>query len=696
MMNTNFRSLPTFCFLFFCALLPHLAKAQDKEMCYTAQLQEEWFRKHPELREKQKRERTPILAKPAAASIYTIPVVFHILHTGGVENISDAQIQDAMAILNRDFNKQNADTVNVVPAFKPLIGNAGIHFQLATRDPNGNCTNGIIRHWDAKTHAWDGSFSDYLYSWPSAQYLNVYVVRTITFNAAGYTYLPNSGIPADVDAVVMLSSYVGSIGTSNPGLSRVLTHECGHWLDLEHVWGWSSVGTTCGDDGVMDTPVTKGYTSCNLNGAQICTSGITENVQNFLDYSYCSLMFTAGQVQRMQSAMTNPSYNRDFLSNPQNLNLTGITNPAQNCQTKLDIQAVPVTTVCAGRSLSLKSFTWNANPISYQWSASSGALISSPTSQSTSIQFLTPGQVSVSCIVTSAGGTDQKSTVVTVLNGNTNITASAIENFENTFLAMPPNWFVVNPTTLQQKWEISTADGFGGGRCTMVPGETLPPGSEEILESPSYDFKNNPGAVFSFKYAYARFSSTHQDIFKVQASKNCGGSWTDIWVPGMTSLSQGSGGTTAQLFRPNASQWKSYVITSHPNFIPFLSEENVKFRFYFREDDQGLGMGNRFYLDDVNFTTALGIQHLELKNNFKIIPNPSDGRFALQFYAEQANAVNYRITDLGGQTLFSDTVNAVQGDNKIIAGADLSLAAGLYLIEVEFPEGRIRSKLIIE
>lgn len=662
--------------------------------CYTSELQEAWFQKNPEKRRLFDEARSRSLAasehlRPSAAGIYTIPVVFHILHTGGNENISDAQVIDQVNILTRDFNKLNADTVNAHPAFKSIIGNPQIVFELAKRDPNGNCTNGIIRHWDNNTHAWDGNFSDYLYSWPSNQYLNVYVVKTITFNAAGYTYLPASGVPPAVDCIVMLSSYVGSIGTSNVSLSRVLTHECGHWLDLEHTWGWNAVGTVCGDDGVSDTPITKGFTSCTPQ-AQICTSGIFENVQNYMDYSYCCLMFTAGQAARMQSAMTNPGYGRDGLSTSQNLLQTGITNPGSNCQTQLELKAVPGATICTGKPLAVKCFTWNANPQSYQWSASAPAVIAAPGSQSTTIVFSSPGTVTVSCIVNSAGGSVQKSVVVTVVNGLTDITTNTTEQFNNGGVALPALWSIDNPTTPSETWLISPINGVNGSGCVCAPGEIFSPGTEEFLISPSYDFKNYPGATFGFKYAYAKAAVTHADVFKVQASADCGNTWTDVWVPGMTFLSQGSGGVSSTLFQPNANQWKYYEVSQHPNFMPFLNEDNVRFRFYFKEDPSGNQPGNRFYLDDITYTRPVGISELALSEGLTIYPNPNAGSFVVKLSHSPQPGALVLITDIAGRVVYSADFD------KPAVEINEDLASGIYFVKVVQATGIAVRKMLVE
>src|SRR5690606_20335294 len=82
---------------------------------------------------------------PESSSLYTIPVVVHVVHLNGAENISDEQIYDAIEVLNRDFNKENSDTSQVVSSFGGIIGNAQIEFKLASKDPNGDCHKGITR-----------------------------------------------------------------------------------------------------------------------------------------------------------------------------------------------------------------------------------------------------------------------------------------------------------------------------------------------------------------------------------------------------------------------------------------------------------------------------------------------------------------------------------------------------------------------
>ncbi len=195
---------------------------------------------------------------------YIIPIVFHILHENGDENISDKQVLDQIKILNRDFNKLNDDASTVHPDFKDIIANCNFEFRLPTKDPQGNCTNGINHYYSNLTN--NAGENSKINQWNRAQYLNVWLVKSIgRSGVAGYAFFPTDAVGDfyKSDGIIIKHDYIGSIGTSTAYKSRALTHEIGHYLGLPHVWGFNNdPEEVCGDDGIPDTPKTKGYRTC--------------------------------------------------------------------------------------------------------------------------------------------------------------------------------------------------------------------------------------------------------------------------------------------------------------------------------------------------------------------------------------------------------------------------------------------------
>lgn len=198
-------------------------------------------------------------------TVYTIPLVFHVIHQYGSENISDEQIYRQVEILNRDYRMKNSDTSNIVPIFKSLKGDVFLEFKLASKDPQGNCTNGIEHIYSHE--AFSGDDNSKLNGWHREQYLNVWVVAKMKEGTAGYSMYPSSvsdGSGFFRDGVIILNSYIGETGTSSAYSSRALTHEIGHWLGLAHPWGDNnSPEQGCKDsDNIDDTPFTAGHLSC--------------------------------------------------------------------------------------------------------------------------------------------------------------------------------------------------------------------------------------------------------------------------------------------------------------------------------------------------------------------------------------------------------------------------------------------------
>ncbi|MDB5240850.1 MAG: Ulilysin [Spirosoma sp.] len=257
-------------------------------------------------------------------TIYRIPVVVHVVHNmasgeiGGITNgnISDEQIASQIQVLNEDYRRQpgtNGFNTN------PVGADARIEFFLATKDPAGQPTTGITRHYYAKKASFDVFNDDVLLSqiayWPSDRYLNIWVTKVDSY--LGFTQFPTtadtlSGLPANsnefVDGSIIDYRYfgrqIGTVRNSTYCCGRTTTHEIGHWLGLLHTWG----DAVCGNDYVTDTPTSEGSNQ-TVNCKEIfstCSGRRTRNmIENFMDYSpdLCMNVFTQGQVNRMRTVL---------------------------------------------------------------------------------------------------------------------------------------------------------------------------------------------------------------------------------------------------------------------------------------------------------------------------------------------------------------------------------------------------------
>ena len=258
-------------------------------------------------------------------TIYRIPVVVHVVHNtasgeiGGIANgnISDEQIASQIQVLNEDYRRQpgtNGFNTN------PVGADARIEFFLATKDPTGQPTTGITRHYYANKASFDVFNDDVLLSqiayWPSDRYLNIWVTK-VENKYLGYTQFPTmadtlSGLPANanefVDGSIIDYKYfgrqIGTVRNSTYCCGRTVTHEIGHWLGLLHTWG----DAVCGNDYVADTPPAEGSNQ-TVNCKEIfstCSGRRTRNmIENFMDYSpdLCMNVFTQGQVNRMRTVL---------------------------------------------------------------------------------------------------------------------------------------------------------------------------------------------------------------------------------------------------------------------------------------------------------------------------------------------------------------------------------------------------------
>jgi hypothetical protein len=250
---------------------------------------------------------------PLPPGILTIPVVVHVVYRTPEENISDEQIKSQIVALNEDYQAKNSDLSKVPEPFKPVIGNAGIGFVLATTDPLGRPTTGITR---TKTDRTGFTFTpdDNLKvrskggvdPWDTERYLNIWVAKLD--GVVEYSQFP--GGSKATDGVVISHTAFGTSGTAKApnNRGRGATHSIAHYLNVLHIWG--DAQNCAGNDFVADTPPqekpnfgkpTFPRISCN-------NSPNGDMFMNFLDYvdDDSMYMFTRGQVLRMRETLQGP------------------------------------------------------------------------------------------------------------------------------------------------------------------------------------------------------------------------------------------------------------------------------------------------------------------------------------------------------------------------------------------------------
>jgi len=334
---------------------------QYNEKCATAEIGSKYIAENPGMEAAFRQYQQDVLqraeafeeanagAKKTTASV-TIPVVFHIILTqaeiddiGGTQAVYERALAQ-LEVMNECFNASNADTNKVPTVFKPLLGNAEIHFGPAHRTPAGKSTSGIeikvapagfpgfaVGDGNAKKTSAGG-----LDPWDNKKYLNIWVVTLSTSNVLGYGYSPTYADllnrPNETGIVVTYKAW-GKRKMLQDGsyingahLGRTLVHELGHFFNLWHIWGNVPVGSgSCNkndpdplkyDDGVTDTPPQKDANQTCPGLSTVvpnCTNSPGgEMFMNFMDYpgDACILLFTKGQVNRMKAEVVpgGPSY----------------------------------------------------------------------------------------------------------------------------------------------------------------------------------------------------------------------------------------------------------------------------------------------------------------------------------------------------------------------------------------------------
>lgn len=621
-----------------------------------------------------------------------IPVVVHVIHDGDNGNIPFSQIEEALVVLNEDFNKMNADAINArntaTAPFAPIASDMEIEFALAKIDPNGNCTNGVERRNSAvgtyngddtksKTYAGGG-----LDAWDRNKYFNIWVVNSIDNDGdpgiiLGYAQFPNWG-SANTYGVIIRHDRFG-VGTD-----RTISHEVGHCFGLAHTFqsGCGGNGSNCGNqgDGCCDTPpVDEAHWSCSQtqnNCSQIPNGDYygfdaLDQFENFMSYSPCQYMFTEDQKSIVHANMSNIGH----LSNLASLSTqtaTGVNLPEVLCKAEFS-STNPI--ICAGSTVDFADYSYSG-VTGRSWSFVGGTPDVS-TDSAVTITYNTPGIYEVSLNVTdgTSNQTETKTAYVSVLPVP-GVALPYSEGFESITFPDNYNFFVENDDE-GNTWEVTSTAASSGSKSLKMSNYNVDAGTEDRFVSgpidlsvvdPSDDF------LLTFKYAYNKKSTTDDEWLRVYVSKDCGVTWSlrkNIHGDALSTE------TSPGAYTPGIEdEWTSVSIT---NITSTYFVENFRYKIQFDGED-----GNNIYIDDINLypTSWLGTNEVEIETELNVYPNPANDMVNINFVSPTSQNVTIDIYNAVGQKVSSIFAGDLNPGNNDFSTSIAALTNGIYYIRI--------------
>lgn len=670
----------------------------QSQTCLTDKLNDQILQKDSALRAQSEEFYAGVQAISSSkrASKYIVPVVFHVIHTDGSENISKQQIDDQIRILNEDYSYNNSNKSSIRQIFQGVAADMEIEFRLAKIDPAGNCTDGINRVYSSK-HINAGDAVKMLANarWPNQNYLNIWTVSSINSDNSpgtilGYAYFPSTSAGltySSIDGVIVRSDYVGSMGTSNANKAgRVLTHEVGHYLGLLHPFQDSCDG----GDHCDDTPPVYGtFANANCNpSVNTCHNDIPDlpdMFENYMDYSEgrCQALFTLDQKAIVHHTFEFYSHRKHLVSQ-ENLIATGVLlqDHAPLAGFGSDVQII-----CAGESVSFYEAGCVSQASSRNWTFE-GADITTSNSANPTVTYSQPGSYKVSLSVSNSFGSNEivKESYITVLPSEAIDKGYLRQTFESPYFREGEGWTTVTEEG-QSAFIRTTEVAYSGSASLLAPinGATRK-GKLYRLISPKVDLRplTGKGPRLSFMCAYAKPDLDANDVLKVYSSVDCGNTWVLRYTQSGTGLYSTTYAEYAYI--PHSKdEWKRHSVTLNS----LQNESNVMFMIEVTSD-----AGGPLYIDDINVSQFnTGMTELQSEIQLQIAPVPVNAQTSISFDAFEGGQAALEVFDAYGRSVYTQNYEVGAGQQEIKLGNAWVRNSGVYFLKLSIGSLIYKSKI---
>lgn len=592
---------------------------------------------------------------------YTIPVVAHIVYADSATNISDAQLHSQIRILNEDYRK-----INGTPGDGHGV-DTRIQFCLATQDPDGKPTTGILRiNSSLSAHKTiEEAQLKTLSAWDDSRYLNIWIVESVTLidpggqdpprGILGYASFPtlSHGLP---QGVVIDHTFVGDTGTVSAPYDRgrTLTHEVGHYLGLYHPFesegvceGFSENNCLSSGDRVCDTPAqllpTYGCPDTATNSCEDRPCDRPDPAFNYMNYTddLCMDGFTAGQAARMQFFLEGA---RASLVADSNLVFTGCDSVVFLTRPTADF-TVSSRVTCINQTIQFEELSQGC-PDSLEWFFPGGIPAQSTAAQ-VSVTYPLPGTFPVTLIVHNDAGSDTL-TRNDLIRTSVAVQAEAwSESFES--ILFPPLGWQLSDTDERGSWlRTSLASGTGQFSAFIPHFDSPSCGESDILISPPLETSNRPWELqFSYAYQARNTNSWDADEFQVAVSDDCGAPWLPVFFKAGQGLATVSGTKADGPFIPGISDWEEVTI----DLSPFTGSTHLRIRFSTRGKN-----GQNLYLDNILIRPSTSVSIDPAAEQPLVFPNPFSDQIRIRMPQWSGRSEQVVLFDLQGRQVADEII----------------------------------------
>jgi PKD repeat protein len=651
---------------------------------------------------------------------YVIPCVVHVVHRPGTTQLDSLPKAIILDQMNRGLHK-DFRALPGTNAFGHKAVDMRMEFNLATLDPQGNPTDGILYHADGDFSNVSQSQSAVMksrYNWDQTKYFNIWVVNNIDGGGGGGTILGfarfpvSTGTPYSDDGIVVRHNNFSANGDfSDRSYGRTTTHEIGHWINLFHTFQSGCAG----GDLVADTPpegsepifgsCTRRYNRCNNDNPDL-----PENNKNYMGYLDDLAMnhFTRGQRTRAEAVFESPNFIQRYgLWQMSNLEATG-TGPFK-APAIADFY-VSHRNTCPGQPVTFYDYSMGM-PHEWEWTfPTADAGYQSSTERTPTVIFSTPGAHSATLRVTNRAGSKD-----TTIHGIVEVrdivpkTMPYTVSFETTETV---EYYITNPDTGHPTlrslgaitWQTSAlgaAPGFGVRSMRMNHSVYCEYHARDAIVLPPVDLSDDTQdhASIAFSWSYRpviisdaqALSRTYTDSLAIFASTDCGHTWE--LVHQMGGMEMDVNPTQALPFN-TASTLASYGrwLRDTISLNKYLGEANLQLKL-----EAINGYGNDLYVDGVRVENVAGragnvpiqVSRARSRGTLQatLAPNPFADHTHLNVELSRGQAATLQVMDVQGRTVYSQHYSQLPAGAHILEVELHGQPAGVYMVRLRTQDG---------